>query len=95
MCCAGDARIVIADALLAPISQRILVEIEAGGRDLAHILFDDSLVLRGRRGEAGVDDRAFGVDLVTVIQDAARRLGAAMTDAGPRLRLHAGDSGGS
>jgi hypothetical protein len=75
----------VADALLAAGPQRLLIEIKAGARDLSQILFDDALILRGRRDEPGLDDRAFGVETVAVIEDAARRFGAGMANASPRL----------
>ena len=54
------------------------------------------LVLRGRRGDAGGDDAAVVSDLVAMIQDAARRFGAAVTDAGARFgTLRSAASGGS
>jgi hypothetical protein len=96
---AGDARIVVTDALLATGLQEVLVKVETTGCDLPQILLDHVLVLRSRRHQAGVEDRALGVEPVAVIEDAARRLGAAVADGfarfrrdeGPRRRLLFGD----
>src|SRR5215467_9030937 len=74
--CAGNARVMVAYALLATGLQRIVCEIQRGIRDLSHVLFDDILILRGRRNEARVEDRALRIQAISVIKDAARRLGA-------------------
>lgn len=42
---AGDARVMVADALLAISFQRVLVEIETHRYDLLQVLFDYALVL--------------------------------------------------
>ena len=48
--------------------------------DRAQVLLDRELVLRGRRDDPGVEDRAVVVDLVAVVEQAARRLGGAVAD---------------
>src|SRR5690242_1621520 len=82
---ARDARVVVADALLATGLQRILFEIEGGICDLSQIIFDDALVLRSWRDKVGFEDRAIGIETIAVIKDAARRLGAGVSHGGPRL----------
>src|SRR5208283_6232192 len=81
----GDARVVVADALLAPGLQRIVVEIERDGCDFSQIVFDDTLVLGGRRDKRSLKDRAFAIETVAVIEDAAGRLGAGVARGGTRL----------
>ena len=55
--------------------------------DLAQVLLDRELVLRGRRDDLRVEDRAVGVELVAVVEEATRRLGRAVADPGARLDL--------
>ena len=51
------------------------------------------LVLRGRRHDLGVEDRPFVVELVAVVEDAPRRLGASVTDSRAWLDLDGGRVG--
>ena len=89
----------VANALLAPSLQRLLVEIKPGCCDLSQILFDDILILRGRWNEGGIEDRPVGIETIAVIKNSARRLGAGVANASTRLgwdersrrRLVAGD----
>ncbi len=82
---AGDARVVVADRLLAAKRQLLVGEVEAGFDDGAQILLDRELVLRGGRHDPGVEDRAVLVELVAVVEQAraaprsrrGRRRGAA------------------
>src|SRR5215470_530098 len=85
VCCAGNARVMVAYALLATSLQRIVCEIESGIRDFSHIFLDDALVLRGRRNETGVEDRAVAIEIVTVVEYAARRFTAGVAHSGIRL----------
>ena len=73
---ARNARVVVADTLLATSLQRIVVQIEGGVRDFSHVFFDDPLVLRGGRNEAGFEKRAVVIEAIALIKDAARCLGA-------------------
>jgi hypothetical protein len=66
----GDARVMVANALLAPGLQHLLVEIEPGRCDLSQILFDDTLVLCGWRDERSLEDRALAIETVAVIENA-------------------------
>ena len=75
----------VAYALLATSLQRIVCEIESGIRDFSHIFLDDALVLRGRRNETGVEDRAVAIEIVTVVEYAARRFTAGVAHSGMRL----------
>ena len=77
-----NARVVVAYRLFAAITQRILRQVDVQRRDFAQILFDTQLVLRGRRHNAGAEDRPFSVNFVAMIADAARRFGTTMTDTG-------------
>src|SRR5208282_818946 len=77
-----NARIVVADALLATSLQYVLVAIEIGGRDGAQILFDDRLVLRRGRNEPGIEDRPFRIEPIEMIEQAARRFGTRIADSG-------------
>src|SRR5579872_5235245 len=81
---AGDARIVVADRLLAESGQRLLGALEVRGDDFCQVVLDGRLVLGGRRYDLRAQDRPDLVDGVAVIEDAARRLGAA--EAGARTR---------
>jgi len=78
----------VANALLAAGLQCVVVEIEAGSRDVSQIPFDDTLVLRGWRNDACLKDRALSIETVAVIKDAAGRLGARVADGGTRLGWH-------
>src|SRR6516165_11095572 len=86
----GDARIVVADALFATGLQRVFLEIEAGCRDLSQVFFDDTLVLRGRRNDAGLEDCAVATETIAVIEDTAGRLSAGMAHGGLRYRQDKG-----
>ena len=81
---AGDARIVVADRLLAAQRQLVVGQIDVALDDGTQVLLDRALVLRGRRDDPRVDDRAVVVDLIAVVQQAARRLGRAVADGPPR-----------
>ena len=80
----------VADALLAAGLQCVVVEIEPGRCDLSQILFDDTLVLGGRRNDAGLEDRAVGSETIVVIKDAAGRLGAGVANSSTRLHWDEG-----
>ena len=75
----------VANALLAPGLQRLLVEIEPDRCDLSQILFDDILVLCGRRDEGGCEDGALAIETVAVIEDPPGSFSAGITDGGTRL----------
>jgi hypothetical protein len=55
---ARDARVVVADRLLAPPLQRVVVEVEVRLDEVEQVLLDRGLVLRGRRHDHRVGDRA-------------------------------------
>ena len=63
---------------------------------MPQIVFDGLLILRGRRNDFRIQDRSVFVDAVAMIEDAARRFGAAVAGASARFELGtAGFSGGS
>ena len=91
---AGDAGVVVADRLLAAVAQRVVGQVEPAVDEARQVVLDARLVLRGRRHDLGVGDRAVGVEPVAVIEQAARRLGRAVAGAGARLdRRRTGRSG--
>src|SRR5512144_1906111 len=57
---AGDARVVVADRLLALPLQPIVGEIDPRPDELAQVLLDASLVLGGGRDDLRLGDRAVG-----------------------------------
>ena len=63
-----DARVVVADRLLAAPLQVVVIEIKSAFDDAAQILFDRELILRRRRHDPCVQDVAVVVDLVLVQQ---------------------------
>ena len=87
---ARDARIVVADRLLAAQGELLVGEIEAAFDDRAQILLDRELVLRGGRHDPGVEDRAVLVDLVAVVEQAPWGLGGAVPDCAARDDLDGG-----
>src|SRR6516225_626205 len=85
VCRAGNARVMVANTLLAPGLQRLLIETQPGRCDLPQIFFDDILVLRGRRNERGIENRPVGIETIAVIKNPARRLGTGVSDTGTWL----------
>ena len=81
---ARDAGVVAAHGLLAAVLQLVVGEREVALDEAAQALLDAGLVLRGRRDDPRVEDRALGVDRVAVPEQPARRLGPAV--AGRRAR---------
>ena len=81
---AGDTGIVVAHRLLAAMAQFVVGQVEEVADEIREILLDARLVLRGRRHDARLGDRAVGVEPIAVIKQAARRLGAPQAGAGPR-----------
>ena len=82
---AGNARVVIADRLFASPPQHVVIQIDTIHDDSAQILLDTELVLRRWRDNHRVFDRACIVDPIAMIQNTARRFGAAITGGGPWL----------
>ena len=64
----------VADRLLAAVAQLVVGEVDVPRDDRAQVLLDRALVLRRRRDDPRVEDRAVVVDLVAVLEHAARRL---------------------
>ncbi len=56
--------------------------------DVAQVVLDRELVLRGRRDDLRVEDRALGVDPVAVVEQPARRLAHAVAGARDGLDRH-------
>jgi hypothetical protein len=91
---AGDARVVIADRLLALPGQALIVEIQPAGDEPAQVVFDAGLILRRGRHDPGGGDEAFGVDGEPVEQHAARGFGRAVPGRGARRNVHMAWRGG-
>jgi len=87
---AGDARVVVADGLLAPPGELGVVEAEAGLDEGAQVGLDGRLVLRRGRDDAGGGDEAVRADLVPVVQGATGRLGHPVADAGANRHVQCG-----
>jgi len=87
---AGDARVVVADRLLALAGELGVIEVDPGLYEGAQVGLDGRLVLRRGRHDAGGLDDAVRVDLVAVVQGAPGRLGDAVADAGARRHLDGG-----
>ena len=75
---AGDARIVVAHRLLAFPGQPVMRQVEPRPDELAQVGLDDPLVLRGRGNDFRVGDGAVRGNPVPVVEQPARRLGAAV-----------------
>src|ERR1035438_7157463 len=87
---ARDARIVIANRLLALPLQLVLWQRKTGLDKLPEIALYGLLVLRRGRNNFAIQDDAAVVDAIAVIADAARRFGAAVAGADARLDLDRG-----
>src|SRR5579883_1947775 len=85
---AGDARIVVAHGLLALPRQLIPRKVQIGRDKFPQVALNGLLVLRCWRDDLGIADHSLLVQLVAVVQDAARRLGTAVAGAGTRFDLH-------
>ena len=85
---AGDARVVVANRLLALPGQALIVEIQPVGHEPAQVVFDAGLILRRGRHDPGGGDEAFGVEGVPVEQHAARRFRGTMPGRGARRNVH-------
>src|ERR1035437_7058692 len=83
----------VADRLLAAERKLLVGEGEMGLDYGAQILLDRELVLRGRRHDPGVEDRAILVDLIAVIEQTAWSLGCTMPDGASRHDLDGGRVG--
>src|SRR5262249_31595781 len=83
---ARDARVVVADRLLAPEAELVVGEGPRASDDASEVVLDRLLVLRGRGNDLRVEDRAVGVELVTVVEEPAGSLGHAVPH--PRARLN-------
>src|SRR3990172_1966342 len=82
---AGDARIVIADHHLAAPAQRSFSLPDAQGpKRRSQVFFHARLVLTRGRNDARASHDTGGVDIVTMPEKSARRLGAAIAGAGAR-----------
>ncbi|HEU5204140.1 MAG TPA: hypothetical protein VFU17_07585, partial [Candidatus Limnocylindrales bacterium] len=77
---AGDARVVVADRLLALAGELSGGQVQAGLDEAAQVVFDLLLVLGGGRDDAGGGDQAVGIDAVTVVEDAPGLLVAAVAE---------------
>ena len=87
---ARDARVVVADRLLADRPQLVVAEPGVALDDRAQVVLDRELVLGRRRHDLRVQDRPVGVDPVAVVEQAPRRLADAVADAGHRLHRDEG-----
>ena len=83
----------VADRLLAEVAQAVVLEVEVAGQEAAQVGLDRGLVLRGRRDDLGLEDRAVLVEPIAVPAQPARRLGPAAAGAGARLDLDGGRVG--
>ena len=83
---ARDARVVVANRLLAQRRQRRVVQRQVRGDQLGHFVLDGGLVLCGGRHDRRGPDQAVVADLVAVVQQPARRLADAVADAGAGRR---------
>ena len=93
---AGDAGIVVPDRLLAAMAQLVVGQVEPAVDQNLQVVLDARLVLRGRRDDDRILDRAVGGEPVAMLEHAARRLGGGVADAGARLdRNDTGRSGSS
>ena len=59
---ARDAWVVVADRLLAKVSELFVADVERALDDTAKVFFDRPLILRGGRDDLRVEDRAFVVE---------------------------------
>src|SRR4051794_14500437 len=85
---ARDARVVVADGLLAEVAQPVVLELEVAGEEAAQGGLDRGLVLRGGRDGLRLEDRAVLVEPIAVPAQSARRLGPAAAAARSRRYLH-------
>src|SRR5271166_6452648 len=82
---AGDARVVVADGLLALPLQLVFLDCKMGLDKLPEVTLDGFQVLRGRGNNLGVHDNAAVIEAIAVIEDSPRRFGAAVASGGARL----------
>src|SRR5262249_30596321 len=82
---ARDARVVVADGLLAQPTKLIVGELGVLRDDRTEVLLDRQLVLRRRRHDLRVDDGAVAVDAVPVVEQTAGGFGRAVADSADRL----------
>ena len=85
MRCARDARVVVADCLFEMPLQCLVVQMRPSRDEPTEILFDGCLVLRRGRHDLRICDQPGAVDLVPVVQQAARRLACPVTHGGARF----------
>jgi hypothetical protein len=69
---AGDAWVVVADRLLAFPLQLVVAKVEPARDEAAKVILDSGLVLRGWWNDARRGDEAVRVELVPVVENAAR-----------------------
>src|SRR5450631_2338607 len=82
---ARDARVVVADRLLALPLQLVVGQVEVAGHEAAQVLLDRTLILGRGRHDASIADRAGGIDLIAMPEYPAR--GLADSAAHPISRL--------
>src|SRR6266542_2469109 len=77
---AGDTRIVIPHRLLTAPCQLFLRQIEIVWHELTKIGLNALLILRRRRDDLRVGDQCLLINLVSVIEQSARRFGGSVAD---------------
>ncbi len=87
---AGDARVVVANRLFATQFQFIEWQMEVCADELAKILLDRRLVLRGRGDDRCCEDGAVFVEPVAVVEQPAWRFGRSPSFTGPGGNVHEG-----
>ena len=85
MGCARYAGIVITDRLFAPPLEIAVAKVQVTLHEITQIFFDHRLVLGRRRHDPRFRDCAGFIELITMVQDPARRFGAPETDSGARV----------
>ena len=85
---ARNARIVVANRLLALPGELLLRQGQGLRHKMGQILLDPLLVLRRWRHDLGVKNGTSVVESIAVIQNAAWGLGAAIARGSPRLQSH-------
>ena len=78
MGCTRDARVIVADRLLALPRELVRWQIEVFRHEFPKIALNNLLVLRCRRNDLRIKDDALPIDAIAVVKNAARRFGAAV-----------------
>lgn len=90
MRCTGNARVIVADGLLALPGELLFRQVEVSRDKLPEVRFDGFLILRCRGNDLGIENGSLVVGPITMVEDATRRFGAPIPCCRAGLKLHGG-----